>query len=511
MSRPEKKLEVIRLDAPPPSAPGLARWHTTRFASPRHRMIGDRAGAPWLSRFDWVLDAPLSRAPKSPDEVVLTRLRERPRTVFCRAGRLRLFLDRVLPTIDAPVSLYVGNSNVPLSQEAGDASRIVPDPRIRAFFCENKDLDVPAVQAMPIGLHPADLLTDGGSGLLHQLSQIPAQARRSAVFVVDPERLRPDEMARVLSGSPQFVFENPAGRHDRWRRQSACRFALVDWGHGTSTVNVFETLALGSIPIVPEGPLSEAYAGLPVVPIRGLDDITPGSLERWWRRLSPELEARRWLEPGYWWRRVVRTMPEAKRAFLVVGPESHGSHLVTDLLVHAGCHGHSGEHGPWRGGGDDDDGDSSAAGRPDRQPWDERPPADEDPIVWRRSVPHLRRWPDLAATAADLEMRGYQVHVVVVTRERYPAIQSQLKWRHVASEEEAAAHIEKAYRHIFAHVEAADLRSTVVSYESLTADSHGPVRLLSGLGLEVPGRPLEVWDGNWKWNEAWTPPESGPG
>ncbi|MEO1088203.1 MAG: hypothetical protein AAFY88_28560, partial [Acidobacteriota bacterium] len=167
------ELEVIRLETPPPSAPDLAAWHTTRYASPRHRGIGDRAGAPWQARFDWVLDAPLSRPPVSGHEIVLTQFRRRPRTVFCRSGRLRLLLDRVLPMIEAPVTLYVGNSNVPLSQEAGDASRIVPDPKIRAFFCENKDLDVPAVRAMPIGLHPADLLEDGGAELLSSLSQIP--------------------------------------------------------------------------------------------------------------------------------------------------------------------------------------------------------------------------------------------------------------------------------------------------------------------------------------------------
>ena len=118
MSPPE--LEVIRLETPPPSAPDLATWHTTRYASPRHKAIGDRAGAPWQARFDWILDTPLSRPPSRDDEIVLTQFRERPRTVFCKSGRLRLFLDRVLPTIEAPVTLYVGNSNLPLSLEAGD-------------------------------------------------------------------------------------------------------------------------------------------------------------------------------------------------------------------------------------------------------------------------------------------------------------------------------------------------------------------------------------------------------
>ena len=38
---------------------------------------------------------------------------------------------------------------------------------------------------------------------------------------------------------------------------------------------------------------------------------------------------------------------EAKRAFLALAPEGHGSYLVTDIPVHAGCHGHSGQHVTW--------------------------------------------------------------------------------------------------------------------------------------------------------------------
>ncbi|MEM1182729.1 MAG: hypothetical protein AAGM22_30575 [Acidobacteriota bacterium] len=507
----DRKLEVISLDAPPASSPELEAWHTTRFASPRHRAIGDRAGAPWHARFDWVLDAPLSRPPSSGDETVLTQFRGRPRTVFCKSGRLRLFLDRVMPRLDEPVTVYVGNSNVPLSQEAGDASRIVPDPRIRAFFCENKDLDIADVRAMPVGLHPTDLLQEGGAHRLGQFSQVPATARRPTVFLVDPSPLSAPDKRLVLEGLAGSaagrlrVFESAelGGRHERWRRQSACRFALADWGRGTASFDVFETLALGSIAIVPEGPLSEAYAGLPVVPVRSLDEITPGNLERWWHEYSPRLRDRRWLDPGFWWRRIVRTLPSAKRAFLVVGPESHGTHLVTDLLVHAGCQGHSGDHGPWRGDG----AGSESAGPADRQPWDDSPPTDQDPIVWRRSVPHLRRWPDLHKMAVDLEMRGYRVHVVVVTRERYPAIQSQLKWRHVEDGAQATANIERAYRHIFGHIEAADVTSTVVSYEALVADPKAQDRLLAALGLDAPPEPLELWDGNRKWTQSWTPPD----
>ncbi|MCG8456045.1 MAG: hypothetical protein MI919_07170 [Holophagales bacterium] len=497
LRRPDSGIpfEVVRSSTVPASSPSLDRWHTTRHATPLHGPIQDRAGAPWQARFDWILDAPVTH-PRESNEIVLTQRCDRPETIFCKAGRLRIFHDYVLSRLEAPVTLYVGNADVPLSLEAGDASRLVPDPRIRAFFCENKDVDVADVHAMPIGLHPTHLLTGDGIRRLRELGDRSGAARRASVYVIDPQQLPADDQ-RILRSGGAGCLETAAAetRHARWRLQSGCRFALVDWRQKTESLAVFETLALGSIPIVGEGPLSEAYDGVPVVRIRSLDEITPGNLDRWWRRLAPALADRRWLEPGFWWRRIVRTLPAAKRAFLVVGPESHGTHLVTDLLVHGGCHGHSGEHGPWHG-------DAKASAR-DRQPWDEKLPSGEDPIVWRRSMPHLRRWPDLGRMANDLEARGYRIHVVVVTRERFAATQSQLKWGHVANEAEAHRNIEQAFRHIFQHIEAADLRATVVSYESLLQGSAAQERLLHGLGLAPPEKPFDVWDGNRKWHELW--------
>ncbi len=80
----------------------------------------------------------------------------------------------------------------------------------------------------------------------------------------------------------------------------------------------------------------------------------------------------------------------SKRAFLVLAPESHGSHLVTDLLVHAGCHGGSGDHVDWapdvRTLGPEHDKPWESELPTDRQPWDVAPPTDEDPIVWRKDL-----------------------------------------------------------------------------------------------------------------------------
>ena len=61
--------------------------HNTRHASPRHAGLKDSAllRSEWLERFDWVLDAPLGA--RSAEQVVLTRNREIPRSVFVKATK----------------------------------------------------------------------------------------------------------------------------------------------------------------------------------------------------------------------------------------------------------------------------------------------------------------------------------------------------------------------------------------------------------------------------------------
>ena len=191
------------------------------------------------------------------------------------------------------------------------------------------------------------------------------------------------------------------------------------------------------------------------------------------------------------------------RAFLVLAPESHGGHLVTDLLVSAGCHGASGDHGPWYperqelGEGDQKPWDHDLP--VDRQPWDERAPSGEDPIVWRRSIPHQRAWSNIDSMVHSLEEAGYEVTAIVVTRDRYAAIQSQLKWRHVPDATTARANISRAWVHIFDHLDRAGCPFLVVSYEALVRHRAAQDRLLEELGLPLDGDRPDVWDGNRKW------------
>jgi hypothetical protein len=153
-----------------------------------------------------------------------------------------------------------------------------------------------------------------------------------------------------------------------------------------------------------------------------------------------------------------------KRAFLVVGPESSGTRLVTRCLLAAGCQG-------W---GDHVQGfDSSLEGAGNL-------------IVWRRSLPYGQHWPDLRQMLLALRGRGYDVRVLATLRSHYCMVRSQLRARHVQSERQAERNIAEAMCRIVSFVADANLPVRYVTYEEVVHNS------------EAFSRTLEEWGLKWK-------------
>jgi len=138
------------------------------------------------------------------------------------------------------------------------------------------------------------------------------------------------------------------------------------------------------------------------------------------------------------------TMP---RAVLVMGPESSGTRLATRILIAAGCHG-DGDHEQW---------------------FDQALPGDLPLIVWRRSVPHARAWPDLARWIVQVRGTGYTVEAVVMMRDWLSMCRSQVKRQHVREIGEAEMHARFAYASIFTVLAATITPYIVLSYDNLVA------------------------------------------
>jgi LPS sulfotransferase NodH len=163
-------------------------------------------------------------------------------------------------------------------------------------------------------------------------------------------------------------------------------------------------------------------------------------------------------------------------AYLVLGPESSGTRLMTRILLLAGCLG-SEEHD---------------------QPFDQvLPSAEEWPIVWRRSVPHRREWPDLGLMQRLLVEQGFRVIAIVMARDWHAMAHSQVAVGHVPDIEIALRQIRNAYPYIYRETGFFDV---LITYEGLVKRPEETLGwLMPMLGLPVP--PVDIYDGNAKWYE----------
>ncbi len=201
-------------------------------------------------------------------------------------------------------------------------------------------------------------------------------------------------------------------------------------------------------------------------------------------------------------------MTATKQAFLILGAESSGTHSVTDLLIAAGCVGHSGTHGDWHIDKTILDNEDNKPWESDQvtdlQPWDQQFPDDQELVVWRVSVPHAGSWIELSQLQKKLQQRGYQVNAVVVIRDQYATLRSQIKWHHAEDFSTATQQFTQALKHIFKQLEACNMDFIVASFEALIHYPQASTLLLEQLGLPVPAQPFVFKDANQKWYQDTT-------
>jgi hypothetical protein len=162
------------------------------------------------------------------------------------------------------------------------------------------------------------------------------------------------------------------------------------------------------------------------------------------------------------------------RAFIVMGPESTGTRVLTQILISAGCVGDGGH----------------------KQRFDEHIPSPEEvgsDIVWRRSVPHFNAEDMPTIKSMESRLEGYDVKILITSRSLYPAAKSQMNHRdHLSSLEQAYDRINEGYSYIFGQISEYDF--TVVTYEGLRRNDS---KICEQIGIGEPD--VDIYDGNEKY------------
>lgn len=179
------------------------------------------------------------------------------------------------------------------------------------------------------------------------------------------------------------------------------------------------------------------------------------------------------------------------RAYLVVGPESSGNRYLVSLLVSGGCSGIGGHDQPF---------DGPVGNIIVLEPKPEH-------IAMHRSFPHGNRWLGLDVLIDQLADHGYQTTVLIAVRDPSACVPSQILGGHTKTIAEAEAHIDRAYREIFAGLERRPTDHILVPYAS-TGTARFRNWLAGKLQLpRVPAFPFVDRDARYQWQPdgaTWT-------
>jgi LPS sulfotransferase NodH len=172
-----------------------------------------------------------------------------------------------------------------------------------------------------------------------------------------------------------------------------------------------------------------------------------------------------------------QTIGEAmKIAYLVIGPESSGTRMMTKILLKAGCSG-SGEYS---------------------QPWDSG--AFKGPkVVWRRSAPHGGKWVSSKQMINRCIAEGYTPKLIIMNRDWIAVSSSQVAHNHSGNLTQALGKIRRAYKEIYQDLLSTRDEFIVVSYESLVSRPKQVLQYISTFTKLDIDTNYKVKDGNEKW------------
>lgn len=244
--------------------------------------------------------------------------------VWVKFSWVKSFLKRVLPLIRSKFVLVTGDSDggAPLPIMA-EALQILEHPNVLHWFTQNCDGPgfMGRMSPIPIGI---DFHTLSEKALWGEPIASPEVQEKTLLslrreFRPPRERIRKVyidfawqpasayapwkryEIRRKLLTNECVVFQRQSlPRRQTWRKYGEYAFVLSPHGACLDCHRTWEALACGNVVLVPSSPLDCLYEGLPVVPVKDWQDVTPKNLDKWLDRYAGCESSEERLRSKYW-------------------------------------------------------------------------------------------------------------------------------------------------------------------------------------------------------------------
>ena len=204
------------------------------------------------------------------------------------------FVDNFLSRIFVYFTLVTGDSDHDVTMYKRETDMILNHPHLMNWFVQNRAMEHPKLQALPIGLDFHTVWEKQGTWglrkispmaqerlLLQNLFEAPTQ-KIAGYYCNWAHSLHGDrqECLNSIDGDACFFENLPRARKFMLQRQAEFMFTVSPKGIGYECHRTYETLVLGGIPIVKRNSFVDSlYDNLPVVKVNDWSEVKKENFE----------------------------------------------------------------------------------------------------------------------------------------------------------------------------------------------------------------------------------------
>lgn len=186
------------------------------------------------------------------------------RIIYVVAHVLNLFASAILPKLPRPVVIMTGTTDENIGPEW---AALADDPRVIHWYAQNVNFIHPKVTPIPIGIANENWPHGSKADLVRAMAE--EVERRPACYMnykLTNQGVRM-QVAKRFVGQPYVRLEGRQPFPDYLRALKACRFCLSPPGAGIDCHRTWESLYVGTVPLVSAGPWMSGFTHLPMIAV----------------------------------------------------------------------------------------------------------------------------------------------------------------------------------------------------------------------------------------------------
>jgi len=220
--------------------------------------------------------------------------------IFVKIDFIEEFAHTVHPTLPHPYILITHNGDRDVNAHH---RALLDSPKLIVWFAQNARITHPKLKPIPIGLENRYAPQGNKLDQLTKVMALPRTVKKDLLYMNFSIHTNPQERQPVwdLFASTQFCTMGTNQEYAEFLTSlSSSTFVICPPGNGMDSHRIWETLYVGSYPIVLHSPLDPLFVNLPVLIVNNWHEITEEFLMTHKARLDAQHFDRYTLQFEFW-------------------------------------------------------------------------------------------------------------------------------------------------------------------------------------------------------------------